>query len=745
MIGGIVPSINAESIPEWIKNTAGWWATDAISESEFVNAMEFLIENNIIQVTSTSSTTSSESIPEWIKNTAGWWATDAISESEFVNAMEFLVNVGIISIQSTNNDPLKLLNDLSFLEKTFLPDKKSTHFINSHGFRNIEFSEEKESGVFRIFMIGGSTTYGSGVDDKNTIPYLLQEKIRVQGNEEIQIINAGIKGATSLTEVQLIKEKIIKFDPDLILVYDGFNDIKRYYGENLDPNSKGVSDERLSPILWKDRWIELCQFANKENFDVIVTLQPFLGIGERVYTDYESSLIRSYIFPSIIAKGYTDYESHLDEINNTCDGAYNLTEIFDNHLTPIYYDYVHVGKDGNRIVTEVFYEIIQDYLANHNVNPEKFSSSEINFNQLLIQKIQKATEIIDNADFSNKNLRNHDFLGDRITNSDFSNADLTGANFRFSVIENSNFSNADLTDVSFASTLITNSNFSGSTLDKLYGFNVQFINNNFSEAVFTNSNLIGAYIQCFEKNNSILGKYNTAVGCFSKTSFDNVDFSKSSINAVNLFDSTISNSKFVRSHLLSVNFPPNMSGDFSGTILAGSSLKGNLENAIFSCFEFWCTDFTSKIIGTGESAFAIPGVNFTSSKLSNTDLSNQVFSMLSKEELVRNPQFFQDGVSLVDVDLSESSFSGNNISGSDFSKSNLYSADLSNAKLYYSNLYKTNLINANLSGADLTGANLTDADLTGANLTDADLTGANLTDADLTDAILDCMNHEICN
>ena len=121
--------------------------------------LEFLIENNIIQVTSTSSTTSSESIPEWIKNTAGWWATDAISESEFVNAMEFLVNVGIISIQSTNNDPLKLLNDLSFLEKTFLPDKKSTHFINSHGFRNIEFSEEKESGVFRIFMIGGSTTY----------------------------------------------------------------------------------------------------------------------------------------------------------------------------------------------------------------------------------------------------------------------------------------------------------------------------------------------------------------------------------------------------------------------------------------------------------------------------------------------------------------------------------------------------------------------------------------------------------
>ena len=55
-----------------------------------------------------------ESVPDWVKNTAGWWATDAISETEFVNAIEFLVNVGIISIQGENkcvNDFLKYFND----------------------------------------------------------------------------------------------------------------------------------------------------------------------------------------------------------------------------------------------------------------------------------------------------------------------------------------------------------------------------------------------------------------------------------------------------------------------------------------------------------------------------------------------------------------------------------------------------------------------------------------------------------
>ena len=38
------PFISAQSVPDWVKNTAGWWATDVISETEFVNAIEFLIK-----------------------------------------------------------------------------------------------------------------------------------------------------------------------------------------------------------------------------------------------------------------------------------------------------------------------------------------------------------------------------------------------------------------------------------------------------------------------------------------------------------------------------------------------------------------------------------------------------------------------------------------------------------------------------------------------------------------------------
>ncbi len=46
------PGITA-AIPAWIKNTAGWWAEDKISETEFLRAIEYLIENKIIKITAT--------------------------------------------------------------------------------------------------------------------------------------------------------------------------------------------------------------------------------------------------------------------------------------------------------------------------------------------------------------------------------------------------------------------------------------------------------------------------------------------------------------------------------------------------------------------------------------------------------------------------------------------------------------------------------------------------------------------
>lgn len=46
----ISSSAQEELIPSWIKNTAGFWADNQISDNEFMNAIEFLIVKEIIQV-----------------------------------------------------------------------------------------------------------------------------------------------------------------------------------------------------------------------------------------------------------------------------------------------------------------------------------------------------------------------------------------------------------------------------------------------------------------------------------------------------------------------------------------------------------------------------------------------------------------------------------------------------------------------------------------------------------------------
>ena len=50
---GIIPAFSSEDnsqVPEWIKNNAKWWTEGKISEQEYLDAIKFLIDNQIIKV-----------------------------------------------------------------------------------------------------------------------------------------------------------------------------------------------------------------------------------------------------------------------------------------------------------------------------------------------------------------------------------------------------------------------------------------------------------------------------------------------------------------------------------------------------------------------------------------------------------------------------------------------------------------------------------------------------------------------
>ena len=87
------------SMPDWIKNNAGWWANGQIDDASFLQGISYLIQNNIIVVSPTDAgSESSGAIPDWVKNNAGWWATDMIGDEAFVNAITYLIQQGLIQV-----------------------------------------------------------------------------------------------------------------------------------------------------------------------------------------------------------------------------------------------------------------------------------------------------------------------------------------------------------------------------------------------------------------------------------------------------------------------------------------------------------------------------------------------------------------------------------------------------------------------------------------------------------------------
>jgi hypothetical protein len=95
-----VPVSNEISIPDWVKNNAGWWAAGDIDDNAFANGIEYMIKFEIILVPITESSGEKQDavIPDWVRNNAGWWAAGDIDDNAFANGIQYLIKEGIIAV-----------------------------------------------------------------------------------------------------------------------------------------------------------------------------------------------------------------------------------------------------------------------------------------------------------------------------------------------------------------------------------------------------------------------------------------------------------------------------------------------------------------------------------------------------------------------------------------------------------------------------------------------------------------------
>jgi hypothetical protein len=88
------------SIPDWVRNNAGWWADGQIDDKSFASGIEYMIKEGIIVVPATGDGQASKDavIPDWVRNNAGWWSEGLITDKDFANGLQYMIKHGIISV-----------------------------------------------------------------------------------------------------------------------------------------------------------------------------------------------------------------------------------------------------------------------------------------------------------------------------------------------------------------------------------------------------------------------------------------------------------------------------------------------------------------------------------------------------------------------------------------------------------------------------------------------------------------------
>jgi len=665
-----IPAVSSQEamVPNWIKNNAGWWASDQIPDSAFLQGIQYLIKEGIMIIPSTEISESSQSqvVPSWIKNNAGWWSEDKISETEFVNAIQYLIKHGIIIVSggsSCASDLSEIIGDSTTMAQDICDLHESSAYIelvpfvertdfNSLGFRGSEFSEIKPSNTYRIFMVGGSTMIGSGESsDETTIPGILQKMFDSDNSvQKIEVINAGMSGGNSDTELRLINEKLIAFSPDLVIIYDGWNDLRADYAVEYT----------------KEAWELMCELGKRGNFDVIITHQPIAGFGDKKLTQQETvNSLRGEDhkgYQIIVDKPTYDYMGReLLSLQDDCN-VVDLRGIFDDINGPIYWDHGHVSDTGNLILAEKFHEIVNEVIFNKKSNEGKFHSIISKYNSpiitsYLLSKIGVDVDYnqIKKQDLSTKNKRdgNYFYLKNQLGGSekilvgkDLSKTDLSKINLTGQDLSGANLSGQDLRKINFTGTILRGANLSFTDLSgqNLSGKDLRGIN--FHRANLENTNLtnitISKVIQVFEPNPT-----NPKCGHLSDSFLNSIRIEKCLIDVMKNesirtdFSNANLNGATISLHGTDsfISFVDFSDADMSGIEFLDLEFRGckfnetNLSNSIMSNTSFIFCDFSNAKLNNSEfftTAFQdvsfrnaeIIDVYFKSSLFIDTDFSN---------------------------------------------------------------------------------------------------------------------------
>lgn len=128
---------------------------------------------------------------------------------------------------------------------------------NRLGFRDVDHEVAKPPGVYRIVVIGDSIAAGLKVDRfEDTFPAILGEQLKAQGIQA-EVISLAVSGYNTQQEVETLREKGLRYKPDLVLLSYSLSSREHIDGDiyktllEEEQHHGGVSSARTNPYLVK--------------------------------------------------------------------------------------------------------------------------------------------------------------------------------------------------------------------------------------------------------------------------------------------------------------------------------------------------------------------------------------------------------------------------------------------------------------------------------------------------------------
>ncbi len=279
-----------------------------------------------------------------------------------------------------------------------VPYHGETIVSDERGFRRTS-SSRCDAETYTVWMFGGSALWGEGSPDWLTIPSQLAREYLNSGRQ-VCVQNFGVRGWVNTQEVidLGLELKRTPRKPDLVVFYDGVNDVFSFYQsgkvdvhQNFDHirdlfehggSLPKILEEKLSLIFGvttpenhrlrfikdEDARLELDMgylknmriveaLAKEYGFDYAFFWQPVILTGHKELSGEEEAIRKACLqkfvgvdlfYLKIYALVHTETQPKLFDVSDT----------LDQQKGTLYIDFAHLGPEGNRMMAARMFQVL---------------------------------------------------------------------------------------------------------------------------------------------------------------------------------------------------------------------------------------------------------------------------------------------------------------------------------------------------------------------------------------------------